>query len=233
MIQGDLNLPESLSSVMHLTEQAVDSDGLGAITARAGVGKTSFLVQVALYAMLGGRNVLHINLKDPLKKTVLWYKEVFSRLADRHKGLRESVDLNYLLPRRFIMTMQVSGFSVAGIRERLSDFLEQEIFTPQMLIVDGLNFDEPQDEIVAALKALARDFSFPIWLSLSVHREDIRDENGLPERLSTLADQFDLIWELLPEKGRITVNSLKGRQAAAMFLDPLSLLLQKGGELAE
>jgi KaiC/GvpD/RAD55 family RecA-like ATPase len=225
-MQETLSLPESLAPVVHMTEQAVDTGRLGAIAARAGVGKTSFLVQVALHAMLRGQNVLHINLNDPLQKTVLWYKEVFSRLIDKYSGLGETVNLDMILGRRFIMTMKVGEFSVAAIQERLSDFIEQEIFAPQLLLVDGLNFDEPQDETVSRLKDLTREFSLRTWVAMSVHREEARDESGLPVRLSDLAGRFDLIWELLPESGKININLLKGQSASDCFLDPLSLLLQ-------
>ena len=49
--------------------------------ARAGVGKTAILVQLALNTLLKGKNVLHISLNDPVKKVGLWYKEVFRHLT--------------------------------------------------------------------------------------------------------------------------------------------------------
>ena len=47
----------------------------GALTARAGVGKTSFLVQLALDKMLRGRNVLHISIDEPVEKVCLCYED--------------------------------------------------------------------------------------------------------------------------------------------------------------
>ena len=179
-----VSLPESLSSVVDMTGQAIEPGCLGAIAARAGVGKTSFLVQIALHAMLSGRNILHFNLTDPLKKNVLWYKEVFSRLVDMYPDMKGAVELDAIINRRFIMTMKVGAFSVGAMRERLADLVEQEIFSPHLLIVDGLNFDEPQEGTIADLKTLAQDFSLQTWVAMPVHREDLRDDTGLPARLS-------------------------------------------------
>jgi ATP/maltotriose-dependent transcriptional regulator MalT len=42
------------------------------VLAPAGVGKTAFLVQLALNAMLQEKNVLHISLDEPVTKVSLW-----------------------------------------------------------------------------------------------------------------------------------------------------------------
>ena len=227
MSTPDIILPKSLQPVVDLTNQAVATGEIAAIAARAGVGKTSFLVQVALHAMLSGQNILHINLNDPLKKVVLWYKEVFSRLKDNHQGLSEQIDFETILSRRFIITMKVDGFTFDGIKERLTDLLEQEIFVPQLLIVDGINFDSPQREIIAALKELGQEFSLRTWISASIHREEERDKNGIPARLVDVIDMFNPAWELCPESQQIKVNLIESQKTTGSFLDPSSLLLRQ------
>ena len=63
------------------TDDIIPEGGFGAVLARAGVGKTALLVQLAVNALLRGNNVLHISLNDPVKKVSLWYKEVFNHLT--------------------------------------------------------------------------------------------------------------------------------------------------------
>ena len=42
-------------------------------------------------------------------------------------------------PYRFIMTFKVESFSVPKLEERLTDLMEQNIFKPHTVIIDGLN----------------------------------------------------------------------------------------------
>ena len=49
---------------------------MGLIMARAGLGKTALLVQIALDAILRGKRVLHISIGESLDKTKLWYDDI-------------------------------------------------------------------------------------------------------------------------------------------------------------
>ena len=57
----------------------------GAVLARAGVGKTALIVQIALNSLLCSKNVLHISLTEPVGKVNLWYQEVLERLAQQYQ----------------------------------------------------------------------------------------------------------------------------------------------------
>ncbi|MDY6822275.1 MAG: cytoplasmic protein [Thermodesulfobacteriota bacterium] len=220
-------IPESLAPIMTMTNTALPEGTIGAVVARAGVGKTSFLVQVALNGMLDGKNVLHINLADPVKKTVIWYGEVFSHMREHHA--LEGIKLDDLVARRFIMTLKINGFSVAGLQERISDLVEQNIFSPEILVVDGLSFDGSQYETAAELKALCNAFGLRTWIAVPAHRDEERDDKGMPARITEVAGLFDLVWELLPEGKKIHVNPLKQaesfRDDARLFMDPATMLL--------
>lgn len=223
------SVPTSLMSVADIINRALTPGTLGAVVARAGVGKTSFLVQAALYAMMAGKNVLHINLADTVKKTALWYGQVFSLIMeqDSEKGLKTT--LEPLLSRRLIMTMKSAGFSVDGVRERLMDFIEQDVFSPRLIVLDGLSFDVPQRETVAALRKLVRDLSVSAWLSVPAHREEERDDRQRPARFAGVADLFGVAWELVPEGKTIQVRSLPVEESSpvdpALYLKPSTLLL--------
>ena len=45
-------------------------------------------------------------------------------------------------PYRFIMTFKVEGFSAPKLEERLTDLMEQNIFKPHTVIIDGFKFDD-------------------------------------------------------------------------------------------
>ncbi|MFZ5573050.1 MAG: AAA family ATPase [Thermodesulfobacteriota bacterium] len=202
----------------------------GAVAARAGVGKTSFLVQIALNAMLRNKRVLHISLEHPVKKVNLWYQDVFQHLSEYH-GLKNTHPLwEAILPFRFIMTLQVDGFSVPRLVERLKDLTEQGIFKPDMIIIDGLPFDGTARGILAELKPIAED-GMSVWFTVRTHRHEAPAPDGLPAQLTNIKDFFEVIIALQPEGGDILVRNLKGGNGIAesvVRLNPSSMLIQTG-----
>ena len=140
MLKKDLILCNPLRVMGSENDDILSAGEFGAVLARAGVGKTAFLVQLSLNALLRGKNVLHISLEDPVNKVSLWYQEVFSLIADQYQVDQINQLWDSLLPHRFIMTFNVEGFSVPKLEERVKDLTEQQIFNPHMVIIDGLPF---------------------------------------------------------------------------------------------
>ncbi|NQU03533.1 MAG: hypothetical protein HQ589_05235 [Syntrophaceae bacterium] len=81
-----------------------NEDSFFAVLARAGVGKTAFLVQLALNAIVRDRNVLHISLGDPVKKVTLKYRKLFDNLIDQNTEENINELWQSMLLRRFILT---------------------------------------------------------------------------------------------------------------------------------
>jgi hypothetical protein len=193
------------------------------------MGKTSFLVQTAMYAMMAGKNVLHINLSDTVKKTALWYTEVFNLMTAHCGQSGTGFSLPPLLTRRLIMTMKIAGFSIEAVRERLMDFIDQGVFSPQLVVLDGVTFGTSAKETLTALKDLGRELSFGAWLSVPAHREEARDELQRPAGFAAVADLFDVAWELLPAGERILVRALAAGKSApvdpGLCLNPSTQML--------
>ncbi|MEA3429364.1 MAG: cytoplasmic protein, partial [Thermodesulfobacteriota bacterium] len=200
----------------------------GAVLARAGVGKTAFLVQIAIGALLQDKNVLHISLNTPVDKVSLWYKEVLGNLVKQGKTDRpwESI-----LPHRFIMTFKVEGFSVPKLEERLTDLIKQNIFSPDMVVIDGLPFDESTQESLPALKALAKKHSMHVWFAVRIHRHEQQGTDNMPAPFSSkAAGLFDVAIQLKPEGKEIHAHFLKGSaesvEQPALLLDPSTMMIK-------
>ena len=146
MLKKDLILRNPLRSLGREGEEILTSGRFGAVLAPAGVGKTAFIVQLALNAMLQEKNVLHISLDEPVTKVSLWYEKLFQDLTGRSKWTRLDGALEDLLPHRFIMTFKVEGFTVPRLEERLTDLTAQNIFRPEMVLIDGFPFGEATRE---------------------------------------------------------------------------------------
>jgi hypothetical protein len=208
------------------------SDGqFGGVLARAGVGKTALMVQIALNSMLHERNVMHVSLNQPVNKTNLWYREVFGHVA-RQSGVAQPDALwESLLPRRFIMTFRTEGFSVPKLEERLTDLVEQAIFVPQLLIVDGLSFDEPIRDALSELKHYARLHALRVWFTIRTHRHEDPGPGGVAKQLVDVEDLFEVAIQLVPAGEEIHVKTLKGltlpSDHARLVLDPTTMLVKE------
>jgi len=231
MLKKELLLQNPLRFMERENEDILPEGGLGAVLARAGVGKTAILVQLALNTLLKGKNVLHISLNDPVKKVGLWYKEVFRHLTKPYDARETNQLWESILPHRFIMTFRVEGFTSLKLEERLTDLEEQNIFSPQMIFIDGFQIDDTARTSLSDLKDLAKKYSLYVWLTIKTHRHEKSDPNGMPAPLLDVVDLFDLVIQLQPEGKEIHVKTLKGTGAdsdqPALFLDPATMLLKK------
>jgi hypothetical protein len=233
MLKKELILRNPLRFLENDIGDILPEGGFGAVLARAGVGKTAILVQLALNMLLKGKNVLHISLDDPVKKLTLWYKEVFQHLTKQYESREVSPIWEAVLPHRFIMTFRVEGFSSSKLEERMTDLKEQNIFSPQAVIIDGFNFNKDARTSLSDLKRLAEKHSLHVWFSAKTHRHQKPGPEGIPSPISDIIDLFDLVIQLSPEGKEIHVKTLKGKaddiDQHTLLLDP-STMLVKGSE---
>jgi len=80
-MKTNLSLRNPLQFLGGQSEDILAPGQFGGVLARAGVGKTALMVQIALNSMLNGRNVLHISLNQPVNKASLWYRDIFGHTA--------------------------------------------------------------------------------------------------------------------------------------------------------
>ena len=229
MLKKDLILRNPLRLIDQEGEQALCDGEFGAVLARAGVGKTAFLVQVALNSLLRDNNVLHVSLNDPVNKVVLWYKEVLADITRQYNIGQTDALWEAILPHRFVMTFKVEGFSVPKLEERLNDLTQQGIFVPKMILVDGFPFDASARDSLLSLKELAKSNKMHAWFTMRTHREDPLSQGAIPPPLLQVADLFELAVQLQPEEDKIHVRTVKeklpGSTRCDLMLDPSTMLI--------
>ncbi|HET6488646.1 MAG TPA: AAA family ATPase [Syntrophales bacterium] len=233
MFKKDLILRNPLRSLGGGSEEIMTAGSFGAVLAPAGVGKTAFLVQLALNAMLQEKNVLHISLDEPVTKVSIWYEKLFQDLTGRSTWTKLDGVLEDLLPHRFIMTFKVEGFSVPKLEERLTDLTAQNIFQPEMVLIDGFPFREAARERLMALKLLAGRLGVSVWFTVHTHRHEQPTADGMPPALAQAGDLFDVILQLEPKGPDIKIQPLRGIAAdpaqGALLLDPATMLIRDEG----
>jgi hypothetical protein len=233
MIDHLYRIPNPLTPLGYTEEDLISDGFFGAVCARAGVGKTAFLVQLALWAISNEQNALHISLRDPFKKVDLWYMDVFNNLARRVEIKDPTHAWETLLPQRFIMTFKVEGFSVPKLEERMTDLMNQGIFFPNIIIIDGLSLEESGRKPLSDLKELATSHHFNVWFSVPIHQLSQAPKPGMiPKPVDDFSDLFNSIILLEGSSDQIQVKNLKGGSGEhplkSICIDPSTQLLIPG-----
>ncbi|MBU3949230.1 MAG: cytoplasmic protein [Proteobacteria bacterium] len=229
MIKDSFSLRHPLERLVGSETEIIQDGGFGAILAYAGVGKTALLIQLAIYNLLSNNNVLHISLNDAVKKVGLWYKEVYRNIAFQHSIEDQEQLFETLLPHRFIMTFEVDGFSVPKLEERLTELMEQNIFRPHIVLIDGLPFDVSQKESLIELKAFAQRHSLKLWFTVRIQRDET--PLGIPAHFNDIEYLFEKTILIQPEGKDIQLKALKGgktdSEETELFIDPTTMLIKE------
>ena len=230
MLKKEIIYRNPLINLGYADEDILPNGGLGAVLAHAGVGKTALLVQVALNTMIREQSVLHVSLHDAVSKVDVWYHELFHNIAANFNTGEIQEYWDKIQTYRFIMTFRVEGFSVPKLEERLTDLMQQNIFKPHTVIIDGLKFDESGRGLLVAIKELAKKYSMRIWFTVHTHRHEPPKENGLPLSFLHVADLFDVLVQVSAKSDEVYIKALKGQSAGAkqdsLLLDPATMLIK-------
>lgn len=229
MSENDLTFSNPMKPLGFSNDDIIEAGEFGAIMARAGIGKTSLLVQMAVYAMSRGKKVLHISLEEPSKKVNLWYEEVYHTLAQVNKIEDAPTKWDDIVRNRVIMTFKLDGFSVPRLEERLADLAGQDVFSPNTIVIDGFPFEDATRETLTDLKAFAEKMGISVWFTVKTHRHEAPAENGMPVQISSVSDLFSTAIQILPDGEKINIRVIKGETGATttdpLCIDPETMLI--------
>lgn len=228
-MENDLVVNNPLRA-LGLDEKAEGSEAMGLVMARAGLGKTAILVQLALDCMLLGNKVLHVSIGEGVDKTRSWYDDILALLTDGEKI--ESIP--EIMQNRMIMTFKESTFSNAMFEERLEDLVKQGVYQPECLIIDGYDFENNTKESLQEFKNVMKEQGLKrIWFSAVCHRDDDRvSAAGVPAPCHDVDDLFETVLIINPEGDAMKLDIVKCNtgsidSGSSLSLDPSTMLLKK------
>ena len=223
-------------SPMRLLEASIHGGlgrgNIGVALARPGVGKTAFLVGVALDDLLRGRQVLHISLEHSSDRVRAFYDEVFMDLSHARE-LEDVWKVRLELERnRRIHCYMGDSFNPAKLADALVFMGEHGDFRPAAIMIDGLDFEKSTAEQMAELRSIAKRAEAEMWLSAVTHRESEKSERGIPEPVAHLESSIDVILRLAHDTKAVHVSLLKDHDNPEVSdlqvaLDPTTMLLQQ------
>jgi hypothetical protein len=207
------------------------SQTMGLVMARAGLGKTAILVQLALDCMLMGNKVLHVSIGETVDKAKSWYDDILSLVSDGEKVSQ----IPEIMRNRMIMTFKETGFSGIKLEERLRDLIEQDIFRPSCMIIDGYDFAGNSREALIELRDVLNRLGLrQVWFSAICHRDDDGKQSslGIVASCHNVDDLFNTVLLINPVGDTIRLDVVKcdtqGIKPGAMLtLNPSTMLIEE------
>ncbi|MCK4303078.1 MAG: AAA family ATPase [Candidatus Eisenbacteria sp.] len=205
---------------------------LGVVMSRAGIGKTAFLIGVALDDLMRDRKVLHVSLEDSVERVRDFYDAIFKELSTSI-DLEDAATARLLMERsRMIHSYRSGELSVEKLCSSIEFLSCHAQFKPQVVIIDGVNFYNTSNEELAGIRDLAQDLDVEMWLSVRTHRtEPRRDPRGIAEQVVRFDAHISVMVLLHDEEdGVVTIQLLKDHENQNlsdlhMKLDSTTLLL--------
>lgn len=217
-------------SPLRLLEQGLHGGlgrgNLGLVLAAPGVGKSSFLVGVALDELLRGKPVLHVACDHGVQHVRDHYDTVFEELVASTHLENPAVVRAEIDRLRRIRVYPPSAIDAKRLHEALD--LERELGArPELIVVDGLDVESRSREELQQWAALAREAQAEVWITAHAPAERI---DGVPAALRPLEDLFAVILALEPAGDAVALRALKEHDnpnvaALHVALDPRTLLL--------
>lgn len=208
---------------------------LGVLIARAGVGKTACLIHFAFDKLFRDEKLVHLCLEDAPEKVISHYNVILSDLVNTLNMDNEDEIRGLLGKNRMIMAYLNQSFEINRLRENLKNLTEGAAFSPNTIIVDGLNFEKSERDLINGIKEVAEEFQVEIWFSALSHRHITEvNERGIPYPCHNLDDLFSIIIHLEPLPSGLLLKLLKDHDNPtindiSIKLDPNSLLAQDEG----
>ncbi|MCA1794135.1 MAG: hypothetical protein ABR534_01485 [Desulfotignum sp.] len=228
MLKKDLNLRSPIEKIIGIDN--ITNSNFGAVLSRAGVGKTRFLVQIALTQLLNDQKIVHVSLEDSMGKINLRYNEGYTNLVDSigyvdpQKAVRLWDDINL---NKVGISYNEASFDTTKIKDYLKSFTKAQLPMPAIMIIDGLNFDEEITDVLEDLKSINQEFSISIWFAMRTHRDEALSKEGYPVQLETRNELFDKALFLQPVDNKIQAIVLKdgNKTNQEYLLEPATMML--------
>jgi hypothetical protein len=201
---------------------------LGIVLAGHGVGKTSFLVGVAVDELLRKGRVLHVSGDHSVAHVRAHYDTVFDELASFTRLENEGLIRSEIERNRSIRVYPPNSISAAKLRDAVK--LEREAAgTPSLIVLEGVDLAGFPRSDVEDLRALAQELDAEVWLESACKDERVV---RIPPQVAPIADLLSVILALEPGDDAVRLRALKdheNRDLADLHvaLDPRTLLLKR------
>jgi hypothetical protein len=206
---------------------------LGVVLSRHGVGKTGFLIGLAVDQLLQSQKVLYISTQESVEHINTFFDQIFHAMAaSLHLDQLPQKQLR-MERNRYIHVYNRQTFSLEKLEQSVAFLKEAAHFVPDMVILDGTpRFENTEEWEIQGVKKLAAEWDAEVWTSSTTHREGQQmDARGVPVDVAKFDDYLGVIINLVPEGDNVRVRIVKEHRSTEpaqvqIELDPKTLLLR-------
>ncbi|MEE2775473.1 MAG: hypothetical protein VYE73_01735 [Acidobacteriota bacterium] len=194
---------------------AVRPGDLGVVMARAGVGKTAFLVQVGIDHALREKPTLHVAYGQELDHVQSWYDALFTHLGETTLSASDAKTAkDRLAHNRIIHAVPHSRLDPEKLADIFRLYDKGLGFVPKAILIDGYDWSAHDPASLAGeirlLKELAATVDAELWMSVQTQRAVTSDHpKGITAPCDACEDQIDLAIFLEPEGTDVSIRLLK------------------------
>ena len=221
MFRKEVNVGSPLRVLDKSLHGGLGKGNLGVVMARAGVGKTTVLVQIGLDDLMRDRTVLHVALGQTIEHVQSHYDAMFADLAKRTQledraNVAESIARN-----RIIAAFPDHDLWPERLRHTAELFREHINFRPAAIIVDGFNWEghgvAETAALLGAFKSYAKVIDAELWMTAQTHRDTTgAHPGGITPPCHEFAEIIDVALFLEPHGEDIEVRLLKDHGEPAL-----------------
>lgn len=217
MYRKEVNERSPLRILEKSSHGGLGRGNLGVAMARAGVGKTAFLVHVALDDLMRDRKVLHVSLDSPVDHVKSWYDAVFQDLVKTAELADQAATQELINKNRIIQAYSLHGhgganeFSIAKLKHSVDLLSQHAQFVPDVVMIDAYDWSRATLEEAAELRALAKQMNVELWMTALTHRHQTGPDapDKVPPPCDRFASLLSLVVFLQPVDKNLSVRLLK------------------------
>lgn len=224
MVKQDLYNKSPVRLFDAATEGGLKEGGLGLVTSKKGLGKTSVLVQFGMDTLLKDEQLVHVTFDLHSSNVISWYDGIFAEIAKKSAGNSAELKTD-VVSKRTILNFSLDNFSVTKVVNTLKALSAAGIAV-KGVVMDGIDFTKVSEDDVKAVADYAQSEKVTVWTSAASEGAKLADV--VP---ANLEKYFDVVINLAQTGSNVAVDVLKlGDKKdveSGLKLDSKTLLISK------
>ena len=202
MVKQDLYNKSPVRLFDAATEGGLKEGGLGLVTSKKGLGKTSVLVQFGMDTLLKDEQLVHVTFDLHSSNVISWYDGIFAEIAKKSAGNSAELKTD-VVSKRTILNFSLDNFSVTKVVNTLKALSAAGIAV-KGVVMDGIDFTKVSEDDVKAVAGYAQSEKVTVWTSATSEGAKLADV--VP---ANLEKYFDVVINLSQTGSNVAVDILK------------------------
>ena len=224
MVKQDLYNKSPVRLFDAATEGGLKEGGLGLVTSKKGLGKTSVLVQFGMDTLLKDEQLVHVTFDLHSSNVISWYDGIFAEIAKKSAGNSAELKTD-VVSKRTILNFSLDNFSVTKVVNTLKALSSAGIAV-KGVVMDGIDFTKVSEDDVKAVADYAKAENITVWSSATAEGSKLSEV--VP---ANLEKYFEVVVNLAQTGSNGSVEVLKFGDKkdvdTGLKLDSKTLLISK------